>query len=98
MAKKKIKVTDAMAAEAEPTFTKAGATKLTAIGAGSRRTEFREKRLAKKRRDGAKKFYQRFLDDGGTVGDWQSFLEWLLEHGDELIAFIAKLISLFSKS
>jgi len=29
------------------------------------------------------------------VGDWQSFLDWLLEHGDEIIAFISKIMLLF---
>ncbi len=32
----------------------------------------------------------------GTYGDWQSFLEWLLAHADEIFALIARLIDLFS--
>jgi hypothetical protein len=39
---------------------------------------------------------EKFEDEGGDVDDDQSFLEWLLEHADEIIAFISKIIALFS--
>lgn len=29
-------------------------------------------------------------------GNWQDFFEWLLEHADEIIAVITKIISLFA--
>lgn len=32
----------------------------------------------------------------GVYGDWQSFLEWLFDHADEIFALIARLIALFS--
>lgn len=41
--------------------------------------------------------YGRFLASGGKPGDWQSFLQWLIEHGPEIVAFIQALIAIFSK-
>jgi hypothetical protein len=29
-------------------------------------------------------------------GDWQSFLQWIIEHGPEIMAFIQMIIALFS--
>jgi len=39
----------------------------------------------------------RFVKQGGDPGDFQSFMEWLLEHADEIIAFVQKLIALFTQ-
>lgn len=38
----------------------------------------------------------RYSQEGGDLGDWQSFMQWVLDHADELIAFIQKIIALFS--
>lgn len=32
----------------------------------------------------------------GEYGDWQSFLEWLIDHADEIFAMIARIIDLFA--
>lgn len=94
MAKKKINVTDAMAAEAEPYVTAAVASKMNRMGARGGLKRFRDNERARQRT--SKRAYQRFLDDGGKVGDFQSFMAWLIEHADEIIAFISKLIALFA--
>ena len=94
MAKNKIRVTAAMAAEAEPYFSAVVAAKLNAIGAKAGAKRFKADGPLRQRQ--SRRAYQRYLDDGGKVGDWQSFMEWLLEHADEIIAFIAKLIALFA--
>ena len=37
-----------------------------------------------------------FEEQGGDPGDLQSFMEWLLAHADEIIAFVQKIIALFT--
>lgn len=53
-------------------------------------------RNGRARRKLAEQLYAKFVNEGGKVGDWQSFLYWLLEHGDEIIAFISKILLLFA--
>lgn len=92
MAKRKI--TAAEFAAAESTVEAAAISRLNRIGASKGVKKFRNHGTARKRT--TRRFYQDFVDDGGKVGDFQSFLAWLLEHGDELIAFISKIIALFA--
>jgi hypothetical protein len=91
---KKITLTAQMVRDAQPTVAKAVAAKCKALGAKNGAGLFKGHATASERT--TRKFYKRFLDEGGKVGDFQSFLTWLLEHGDELISFISKLIALFS--
>jgi hypothetical protein len=36
--------------------------------------------------------------DSALAGDWQSFLEWLWEHREEILKFILTIIALFAES
>lgn len=35
--------------------------------------------------------YQKFLDDGGRVGDWKEFADWLIENLPKIISLIMAL-------
>lgn len=54
-----------------------------------------EKRASLRRRVAAQ-FGGRFAAEGGDVGKWQKFVEWLIAHQDEIISFIKKIIGLFA--
>lgn len=94
MAKKKVRVTDAMAEEVQPYLVALAESKLRRIGARGAAKRFGADARAKRR--ATTKFYGQYLDEGGKAGDVQSFLAWLVEHADEIIAFISKIIALFS--
>lgn len=93
MAKKKL-VSSAQVSAAEATYTAFMVGKLTRMGAGKAAAKFRGDGPLIKRQ--TKKWLQRFSDDGGDVGDMAAFMAWLLEHADEIISFISKIIILFA--
>lgn len=95
MAKKKL-VSSAEVNAAEETFVAFMAGKLTRMGAAIAAAKFRSNGPLRKRQ--TKKWLQRFADDGGDVGDMASFMAWLLDHADEIIALISKIILLFALS
>jgi hypothetical protein len=86
--------TAAQLTEAEGFATMAAGEVLDARGlTGTRRRFSRNGRARKKL---AEKFYADYVAGGGDAADWQSFLDWLLEHADEIIAFVSKIILLFA--
>lgn len=94
MAKKPVRVTAEEVAQADLHVSALVIGRLKTVGAG--RLVARYKREDDLRRQHARKLYREFQRDGGKAGDWQSFAVWLLEHADEIFAFVAKLIALLS--
>lgn len=95
MAKKKL-ISAAEVSAAEETFVAFLTGKLTRMGAHKAAAKFRENGPLRKRQ--TRKWLQRFADDGGDVGDLASFMAWLLDHADEIISLISKIILLFALS
>ena len=89
-----IKLTSQQIEDAQPTVEKAVGAKLKALGTRNNFKRFKDHPSASKRT--TRRFYQKFLDDGGKVGDMASFFQWLMDHSDEIIAFIQKIIALFA--
>lgn len=89
MAKRKIEIAEYESAHKQ--FLKAINPELTKQGLGRLRSKVRG--------DGAfsrkvsKKFYAKFLAEGGKALDWQAFAKWLLEN---LPAIIAALMAIFA--
>jgi hypothetical protein len=88
-------VTAAQHAAAEPVFAQFMAMKLDRIGAKAAAGRFKHDGPLRKRQ--SRKWFNKYVADGGDPGDLQSFFAWLVAHADEIIALISKLILLFAK-
>lgn len=82
---KQVKISAADIAQAAATLDKA------LNGTGKLKSRFKEKRNGKFRERLAEKQYRKFLAGGGKAGDWQSFLDWLIENLPKIIAMIMAL-------
>lgn len=89
----KTKVTADEYDEAHDQFMALMKTELPARGLGRLNTRLRGDGLIARRM--SKRWYNKYLEDGGKSGDWKSFLTWLLENLPKILAII---LPLFLKS
>lgn len=88
---KKAKITAAEHDAAHKTFMATVGAELPGRGLARLRTAIRK--------DGAftrrvcRRYYAKYLDEGGKAGDWKEFAQWLLEN---LPAIIAALMAIFA--
>lgn len=86
----KVRLTVADHEAAHTQFLKALNPKLTEQGLGRLRSKLKGDGALTRRV--SRRFYAKFVADGGKVGDWQAFLKYLLEN---LPAIIAALMAIF---
>ena len=84
-----IKITAAMADEAHKQFMAFVKGELPKLGLNKAHSRLRGNGPFARRL--SKRMYKKFLDDGGTVGDWTSFLTWLKENLPQIIALTMSL-------
>jgi hypothetical protein len=77
-------------------FTATVSGKLHSMGAQKAAGRFLSKAKAAMRRSRSRHWFDKYLAAGGDPGDMQTFIQYLIDHMDEIIAMISKLIALFT--
>lgn len=92
----KSKITAAQYDAAEAAYSSVVSGKLNRMGAKGASTRFLGKTHAGLRKRQSRKHFEKYVAAGGDPGDAASFIQYLIDHIDEIISMIQKIIALFT--